>query len=499
MSQVKSEPGGGVQSVGWTAEYGVLAGAMMLTAVLCFGMALLPRCINTDGVFFIQLARQVATGGSFFHPQVAITPGYSALLAVVQAITGGGYEAVARYLAAGASVVVLLPLWAIWRGALGRPAADMAVCLAAVWPVAIEYGSGVYYEAPAMILILGGWWAWLRLWSGQNWAWALVAGVAWGAVAWMKPEVLAWGGVGALILCLGGQWRRALILAFVVGMVYVPYVGQVHQHTGQWRLAAKQDVNVAKAEAVGSRDYHAELEARREVAEHGDLVSTWPGPVTLAKRLGINLYLLHRYAVSQTWPAVMVVLVGAGWALAWSRRQLGIWLLLPALALAPLLFFQIEARLWYPLFAGVLGLAGTALQAAGRWRWPLLAASCLLLVPTALRPAYRPHVDEAGQRAGLWLRQRGEATYRILDRKPFVSYYSGSQQIWPRARPGLAGLRQALENQGPVIIVVDNRYFRRSRPEWFVALERPPDWLEELARFEGPEGHLVRLLAFSGT
>ena len=45
------------------------------------------------------------------------------------------------------------------------------------------------------------------------------------------------------------------------------------------------------------------------------------------------------------------------------------------------------------------------------------------------------------------------------------------------------------------MLVVDNRYFARSRPEWFAALAEPPPWLVELARFRGPGGHEVRLFA----
>ena len=50
-----------------------------------------------------------------------------------------------------------------------------------------------------------------------------------------------------------------------------------------------------------------------------------------------------------------------------------------------------------------------------------------------------------------------------------------------------------------MILVVDNRYFRASRPDWFARLACPPSWLRELARFTGPEGHEVRLLLYEGT
>ncbi|MBT6620763.1 MAG: hypothetical protein HOB41_12855, partial [Gemmatimonadetes bacterium] len=84
----------------------------------------------------------------------------------------------------------------------------------------------------------------------------------------------------------------------------------------------------------------------------------------------------------------------------------------------------------------------------------------------------------------------------VLDRKPFVAYYSGLTQGWPPPQEGLTGLRKTLDQYEAAVLVVDNRYFRRSCQAWFEALQCPPDWLAERARFSGPDGQQVRLLSY---
>jgi hypothetical protein len=481
-------------------EKGILALALILALVLRWWLAGSPRCITTDGVFFLELARQMSEGGGWFHPSVAITPGYSRLLATLHGLFGGSLEQLARYLSAACGALALAPAWLGWRLVLGEEAAGLACLLAAAWPMSVELGSGVYYETLSLVGLLGGWCAWLLAERGQrSGGLGVVSGLCWGGVAWMKPEVLAWSAAGACLLGWRRKWLAALLLAGVTALLYFPYVLMVHQHTGQWRIAAKQDVNVLLAQAVGQEDYHRAVEELREAGARDETAGVWPDLFEMGRRALINVYLVHRYALPQTWPGLLTGLVAVGLFLAWRQRLPGFWLCLPGLAIAPLLFFQIEARVWHALFFVLAGLGGLALAQAQGWRrWALVGLCLFFLVPEALRPLYREHEDEAERRAGLWLWQHAQKEDVVLDRKPLVAYYADLPRIWPVARLGLEGLKEVLTPHKSAVLVVDNRYFRRSRPEWFELLQCPPPWLEERARFIGPEGHVVRLLAWRG-
>lgn len=479
------------------AEWLWLAAALCLALALRLSLASTPMCINTDGVFFVQLAAQIGDGGSYFHPAVAITPGYSAVLAFLHRFFAVSLEEVARYFSAFCGSLYIVPAYFAWRLLFGARAAGCAALLTACWPMSVEYGGGVFYEPLSLLCLFSGWYIWLLLLRGQHWAWAIVVALCWGAVTWMKPEILAWPVLGAAALVWQNRWRQALVLVGVAALVYFPYVAMVHGQSGEWRIAAKQDINALKAQAIGQEDYHSAIEALRDAGDQGAVEVSFPGPVALAKRLMVNVLLVHRYALSMNWPPLLVALVAIGLYLAHRQRALGFWLLLPVLAAVPLLFFQIEARIWHPLFAIMMGLAGLAMaRAEGGLRWAILVVALALLVPQALRPVFRTHVDAAQRDAGLWLAEHATLGNLVIDRKPFVSYYAGLPLIWPAAQPGIEGLERVMREYPAAVLVVDNTHFRRSRPEWFSALQCPPHWLQERARFSGPDGHLVQLFSY---
>ena len=473
-----------------------MAVALAVALVVRLLIAVEPMCITGDGVTYVQLARQIAAGGAWFHS--IFPPGFSLVIAGLHWLLGGSFENLARYISAVAGTLVLIPAWLLWREKLGIGAAGFACTLMAVWPISAQLSGQVLTEALSLLGLFAGLYAWSR--SGWRhhlgWAWSAGAGVCWGMVAWMRPETLAWSAAGFVGLVLQGSRRSALLLATVTGLVYLPMILMVHEHTGRWQLAAKQGVNVHKAAAVGSGDFTSRYEQLRDEAAAGRFGPT-PGITELAKRAMANVYLIHRYAVPESWSPVLLILVGIGGYLLWRQGLEAGWLLLPLAACVPLLLFMVDARILHPLFAVTLGVAGLPFTQLLRWRrWLILAVCLCFLLPHALRPLYRAHPDAAARQAGLWLAEHGHRDHLVMDRKPFVAYYAGSQHIWPAAAPGLAGLREIVSQHGVGILVVDDRYFRTSRPAWYAALAPPPPWLAELARFHGPGGHVVTLFAY---
>ncbi len=267
--------------------------------------------------------------------------------------------------------------------------ASLSCLLVAAWPASVEYGSGVYYELLCLVLLLSGWYMWLLSLRQGHWVLAVASGLCWAAVAWMKPEVLAWG-AWAAYFWLGAGGHRVLC---------------------RWAR-----------------------EAHRGVA----LIAVFCG-------------------------AAAIVLFGRGQGV------------------ASVVFYRHRF----------------VRRGAGAYRGLAALGVCLcLLVLQALRSAFRAHIDAAERQAGMWLWQHGEPDGVVLDRKPFVAYYSGLTQGWPPPQEGLTGLRKTLDQYEAAVLVVDNRYFRRSCQAWFEALQCPPDWLVERARFSGPDGHQVRLLSY---
>ncbi len=467
---------------------GVL-GLMGLALGLRVWVALAPRCIATDGVAYVRLAYQIAAGGGWHDPM--FPPGYPLLVAATRMLTGGSSEASALALSAVCGALVLLPAYAFWRRALD-PAAALAACaLLALWPLSVDLGASVLCEAASLLGIFVGLWAWQQGGAGG----AVAAGAAWGGVAWMRPEVLAWSGIAALLHCRRRRLAAGALLVAATAAVYLPYVGMLRAETGRWQLSAKADANLAFARMVGQPDRQAAYEQQADRLREGHADASLPGPVELARRVAANARHTLRI-LPKVWPPVLLLLGTIGAVLAWRRRRPRDWAWLALLSAAPLLLLFVKPRFFYASAAVLLGLAGLAVaHPGGVRRFVVAGLASALLVPQALAPLMHEDRDAAWRAAGLWLAERRPADVTLIDRKPFVGYYADLPHAWPPPRPGLEGLREGLAPHAPAVLVVDNRYFRHSRPDWFEALASPPPWLEELARFHGPGGHQVRLLA----
>ncbi len=474
--------------------------AVSALGLLAFGLRLAVawsgRCIETDGVAYLRLADALAAGGDWSHSM--FPPGYPALVAAVRGITGLPGETSALLLSAACGGLVLLPAYAFWRAVLGPAAALAAAALLAIWPLSVDLGASVLSESPSLLGIFCGLFAWQRSRSegarSDGTGWAAAAGGCWGAVAWMRPELLAWSGIAALLLGRRRRLAAGALLVAATAVVYAPYVLALRVETGRWQLSAKADANLAFAHMVGRPDRQAAYEELADRVREGRVDASLPGPLELAHRVASNARRALDLA-PRVWPPVLLVLGGVGAVLAARGRRLGDWTALALLAAAPLLLLFVKPRFFYASAAVLLGLGGLAAAHAGGLRRHLVVALCAaLLLPQALAPLRRGDRDAAWRAAGLWLAERRHSG-TVIDRKPFVAYYAGLPHHWPAPRPGLEGLREALASYPSALLVVDNRQFARSRPEWYAALAETPAWLEELARFRGPGGHEVRLLA----
>jgi hypothetical protein len=119
--------------------------------------------------------------------------------------------------------------------------------------------------------------------------------------------------------------------------------------------------------------------------------------------------------------------------------------------------------------------------------WAVLAVVTVALLPHALRPILTPEPRGQVYRvAAAWIANHAPDVRRIMDRKPYVAYYTGRvfEPIPPRG-----GVEQAVavaRKQGVDLLVVDARLVREDRPgvERLTTPELAPPELVLLRRFD---------------
>ena len=314
--------------------------------------------------------------------------------------------------------------------------------------------------------------------------------------------VALWPHVGEFVLSarcglagVGGIWPRGILRAIVSGVTaeWVVYVAALV--AARPLGVGRRQRSVLEAQAIGPEDYYLAVEGYRDVLQRGEVEVPIPGIIDVAKRVIVNGVLVHRYAFPANWPPVLFIGAGGHQVLCrWAREaHRGVALIAVFCGAAAIVLFGRGQGVASVIFYRHRFVR----RGVGAYRGLAALGVCLcLLVPQALRSAFRAHIDAAERQAGMWLWQHGEPDGVVLDRKPFVAYYSGLTQGWPPPQEGLTGLRKILDQYEAAVLVVDNRYFRRSCQAWFEALQCPPDWLVERARFSGPDGQQVRLLSY---
>ena len=377
--------------------------------------------IDTDGVIYVTLARQVRATGSAFDP--LFHPLYPLCIALVEPVIGD-WELTARLVSALFGALLILPAYALAQALLGVEAARLAAVLMAVHPALVRAGTAVMSEAVyTFVLVSGVLAAWRALARGPYPLLGL-AGVCFGLAYLSRPEgVLFLAGLLAATALAAWRdprgarglvaWGAGAVVAFL--LLAAPYLLYLRAVFGRWMLSGKVGHNLA-------------LE-----------LGTAGAPSPLPLRVLENAFLFQKYALPELAPGVLVLLVGAG-VLVRARRP-G-WLardgVLLAACLPPFgaLAFHIDARFFVPLLPFVLPFAAAgALWAAGALvderRVGLCALALTLVValsllPYALRPVLRPDAGAALYRqAARFVAETQPPDAVLLDRKPFVAFYSG--------------------------------------------------------------------------
>jgi hypothetical protein len=228
---------------GLTARNGGRIGLAALVAVLLLGLGLRVgeawdgRAPVYDAQAYAAIAGNLSEGDGFTvgaaatQPSSNYSPGLPLFVAGLYAVTGGVHERLARVVLAVIGALSVLFAYLIGRR-LGRlesyasysgvnspvvwPAL-LGALLVAVYPALLEYQGMLMSEPLAATLVSGGALAALWAWDG-GWAWWLLPGGLFGALALVRPEYLGVAMLVAIVIAvrkLSRDWRASLLPAAV--------------------------------------------------------------------------------------------------------------------------------------------------------------------------------------------------------------------------------------------------------------------------------------------
>lgn len=462
------------------------------------------RMIAVDGISYIEIAKDIGNRFSFFSP--VFPPGYPMWMALLQKLTGLGWLQAGRWTSCIFSLLLLFPLYAVFRRCVSTPAALLGLLFYACLPAWVRYGS------ETQSISVGAFWFFLALAlclrvvskADHRAIVMLGAGISLGLAALARPELL----VAMVVLPLwviyrsrkGALWAKPWLILLVCMVVYAPYVLMLHKHTGHWQLSMKLSLGVRNALAVGQPDYfHArdKIHQSSSVKIPGSLLAFWfSDPLATLKRMGINGYVMHRYIWPKLFPVILTCLLALGLIVSAGREMDLLWVV--SLVYLPSTTFFIDARIMLPWATPFLAWAGAGAWWLLRWKRPIgvVAICCAMVFLTggALHSLRRESPYIAARRAGEWLGSHLDGKKgQVWSHRLWVAYYAGV----PHHRlPPDADLAAFL---APIPagswLVVDNHDFAIACPRAFAQLfaGRVPSRLVLTKQFTGPDGDVLNL------
>lgn len=492
---------------GWSGEeVSKVASAAMLSVgvavafVLRLWMLRSIPLIETDGVRYVTIARQLRESGSPFDP--LFHPLYPTCIAILEPLVGD-YELAGRLVSAVFGSALIVPSYALARTLLGRPAAILLGVLLAIHPAMVRSSMVVLSEATyTFLVVLGAWMGWRGL-AAPGRGLLAVAGLCFGFAYLVRPEgALYLSGLLAASLVVGIPSNRSRVIGIealgalaAFGIVSGPYLVYLRRTLGYWTLSGKVMHNLRLDVGAGMATGQTDFEI------------LWLNPGTVSIRILENAFLFEKYVLPELFPGVLILFLLPGVLTrvrepGWTARE-G---LLLALALPPFasLAFHVEARIFFPILPFVLallaaGILWTATWLAGSrpalpWSVSLTVLVVAALAPYTLRPILRPDPGASLYRqAAQWVAATQAPRTVLMDRKPFVAFYS-DRRFTLLGHVSPADLAAAARRAGAQLIVLDSRTFD-DRPLLVPLLyEPPPPGLEVLREFDAGQAGKLRIL-----
>jgi 4-amino-4-deoxy-L-arabinose transferase-like glycosyltransferase len=471
-----------------------LAALLALALILRLVVGHAIGVVETDGVRYITIARQFQATGNPFDP--LFHPLYPAILGLLQWVIRD-WETAGRLVATAFGVALLAPAFALARDVIGRPVALLTAALLAVHPGLVRNSSSVLADSTYAFLLAAGVWLGWRALAAAHRALLPVAGVVLGLAYLVRPEAALYLVsllIVALILAVRDRtwlgWAPWIVGGLVgFSLMAAPYLVYLRRSLGHWTLSGKVAHNL--------------------VQDLGGSVGIAPlaHPMALATNTVVNLLAFLKYSLPDLLPGLLILFLLPG---VLRRAREDGWLgregVLLALLIPPFgtLAFHTETRVFFPVLAFVLPFVAAGLIATAGWvvgrpspRWSAaLAIGVLLLgLVAALRPVLRPDPTEAVYRQAARMIAETEAGDTIvMDRKPFVAYYSGRRHVPLGAEITPADLQAAARRVGARLVVLDSRSLE-DRPQLAPFVwSAPPPGFDVVRDFEAGPANRLRVL-----
>jgi 4-amino-4-deoxy-L-arabinose transferase-like glycosyltransferase len=471
-----------------------LAALLALALILRLVVGHAIGVVETDGVRYITIARQFQATGNPFDP--LFHPLYPVILGLLQWVIRD-WETAGRLVATAFGVALLVPAFALARDVIGRPVALLTAALLAVHPGLVRNSSSVLADSTYAFLLAAGVWLGWRAIAAAHRALLPVAGVVLGLAYLVRPEAALYLVsllIVALILAVRDRtwlgWAPWIVGGLVgFSLMAAPYLVYLRRSLGHWTLSGKVAHNL--------------------VQDLGGSVGIAPlaHPMALATNTVVNLLAFLKYSLPDLLPGLLILFLLPG---VLRRAREDGWLgregVLLALLIPPFgtLAFHTETRVFFPVLAFVLPFVAAGLIATAGWvvgrpspRWSAaLAIGVLLLgLVAALRPVLRPDPTEAVYRQAARMIAETEAGDTIvMDRKPFVAYYSGRRHVPLGAEITPADLQAAARRVGARLVVLDSRSLE-DRPQLAPFVwSAPPPGFDVVRDFEAGPANRLRVL-----
>jgi 4-amino-4-deoxy-L-arabinose transferase-like glycosyltransferase len=482
------------------AEAGILVGLILLAFALRVWILKTLTLIDTDGVSYVGIAQRFQSTGSAFDP--LFHPLYPLWIAVLQPFLGD-YEHTGRMVSALFGAGILVPAYLFTSALLGRPVAILSSVFLAIHPGLVMSGASVLCEATyTFFLVSGVWIAWLSV-VRRQWTLAAFAGGIFGLSYLTRPEgalyFLAFLVMTIILHVRSGasrQWKWGTLGAVVLFLlVTAPYLLYLHHTLGYWTLSGKITHVLAQDLGISVAPNQSDLSA---FLTHG---------LSVAKQFMVNVFVWMKYVVADLFPGALILFLLPGMLAGlrdggWQYRE-GV-LLGAALPPFATLAFHVESRVFLPTLPFLLPLTALGIIVLARWVAPELAArawtigfallAIVTVLPSTLRPLVRPSMDgTVYQQAAHWIATTQPPDAILMDRKPFVAYYSGRRFV-PLSSVNPAELAQAVQHTGARLLILDSRVLG-DRPLLFPLLYgAPPAGLELRWELDAGDTGRIRIL-----
>lgn len=480
-----------------TAEVKV-AGCIGLAFVLRLWVLVHATVIDTDGVPYVGIARQSQQAGSPFD--VLFHPLYPISIALVQPLVGD-YESAGRLVSALFGSLLIAPAFAVLRSFTGSRVALLTVLLLVVHPAMVRSSTAVLAESLYAFLVMGGIWAAHRATAGSS-SLLFVASALFGLAYLTRPEgAIYFGGLVVFVALRGSRSNRHPALTAVASiatflLVAAPYLLYLRNALGYWTLTGKLVHNVLL-------DFELTFPGRPT-----DSQVLFAAVSDMPRHVLENSVAFQKYIMPELFPGVAILFLLPGFVTVILRdRARAILLLCMALPSFVVLAFHLDVRFFVAALPFLLsfvaqGIVATAAMIDER-RWRRWAAAFVLVValsiiPYTLRPILRPDRGElVYRRAAAWIAASFPRDTVLMDRKPFVAFYSDRRFV-PLLPSGPDDLARVARRAGAQLVILDTRVLEDRAPLIPLVYAHPPAGLEVARDFEVGAHDRLRVLKVTG-